>query len=85
MSSFKIACHDVNSAGHVLKCRASWPRAKTCGDIVYIENVAKKKKILLYKMSSFDLKTKFVSLKMNNIAAIELKAITIQHGVKGYY
>ena len=32
-----------------------------------------------------DLKTKFSSLKMYNITVIELKAITKQRGVKGYY
>ena len=33
----------------------------------------------------FDLKTKFSSLKMNNITVIELKAIAKQHGIEGYY
>ena len=33
----------------------------------------------------FDLKTKFSSLKMNNITAMELKAIAKQCGIKGYY
>ena len=33
----------------------------------------------------FDLKTKFSSLKMNNITAMELKAIAKQHGIDGYY
>ena len=33
----------------------------------------------------FDLKTQFSSLKMNNINVIELKAITKQLGIEGYY
>ena len=33
----------------------------------------------------FDLKTKFSSLKMNNISVIELKAIAKQRGIEGCY
>ena len=33
----------------------------------------------------FDLKTKFFSLKMNNITVIELKVIAKQGGIEGYY
>ena len=33
----------------------------------------------------FDLKTKFSSLKMNNIIVIELKDIAKQRGIEGYY
>ena len=33
----------------------------------------------------FDLKTKFSSLNMNNITVIELKAITKQRVIEGYY
>ena len=33
----------------------------------------------------WNLKTKFSSLKMNNIIVIELKAIAKQHGIEGYY
>ena len=83
LSSFMTACLNVESAGHVLKCRVSWPLAKTCSDNVYIENVLEKQN-LSYKIV-FDLKTKFSSLKMNNITVIELKAIAKQHSIEGYY
>ena len=33
----------------------------------------------------FELKTKFSSLKINNITVIELKAIAKQHDIEGYY
>ena len=33
----------------------------------------------------FDIKTKFSSLKMENITVINLKAIAKQRGIKGYY
>ena len=59
------------------------PRAKTCCDIAYIENVLEKKN-LSYKMV-FELKTKFSSLKMNNITVIELKIIAKQQCIEGYY
>ena len=74
LSSFMTACLDVESAGHVLKCRVSWLRAKTCCDIVHIENVLEKQKSLSYKMV-FDLKSKLFSLKVNNITVIERKGI----------
>ena len=73
LSSCMTACLDVESAGHVLWCRMSWSRAKTCCDIVYIWNILEKKSFS-YKMV-FDLKTKFASLKMNNITVINLKAL----------
>ena len=83
LSSFMTTCLDVESAGHVLWCLVSWPRAKTCSDIVCIGNVLEKKSFS-YKMV-FYLKTEFSSLKMNNITVIELKAIAKQHGIEGYY
>ena len=36
-------------------------------------------------MDSFGIKTKYCSLKMNNITVIELKALAKQSGIKGYY
>ena len=83
LSSYMFAYLDVESAGHVLKCRVSWPLAKTCSDNVYIENVLEKQN-LSYKIV-FDLKTKFSSLKMNNITVNELKAIAKKRGIEGYY
>ena len=83
LSSFMTTCLDVESARHVMWCRVSWLRAKTCCDIVYIENVLEKQNSFSYKMV-FDLKT-FSSLKMNNIRVIELKVIAKQHGIEGYY
>ena len=53
-------------------------------DIVNIVIVLEKTKSLSYKMP-FDLKTKFSSLKMNNITVIEMKAIAKQHGIESYY
>ena len=83
LTSFMTACLDVESAGYVLKCRVSCPHAKTCCDIVYIENVLEKQN-LSYKMF-FYLKTKFSSLKMNNITVIELNAIATKRGIECYY
>ena len=36
-------------------------------------------------MISFDLKTKYCSLTMNNITVVELKALAKQHDIIGYY
>ena len=36
-------------------------------------------------MASFDLKSTCSSLKINNITVLNLKAITKQRGIKGYY
>ena len=43
--SFMAASYVVEFYDRVPRCRVSWPCAKTCCDIVYIENVLEKKKL----------------------------------------
>ena len=51
--------------------------------ILFISEMFRGKNIS-YKMV-FDLKTKYCSLKMNNITVINLKALAKQRDIKGYY
>ena len=78
------ASYIVKFCDRMPRCRVSWPCAKTYYYSVYIENVLRKTIFLSYKMI-FYLKTKFSSLKMNNITVIEMKAIAKPHGIEGYY
>ena len=72
--------------------RVSWSLAKLSSELTACQNVLRycvyrkcfrEKKSLIY--NSFRFKENISSLKMNKITVVELKAITKQRGIKGYY
>ena len=61
----------------------SLPRAKTCCDILFIENILEKKNLSHIKWSGF--RDNIFLIKYEQHYVIELKAIAKQHGIEGYY